>query len=134
MNVFSRLNTRAMKIPNGLVTAKISARKSRICSHPLTVMSEPLRTQQGVEQVHNREHTDHEHDDRFQTHMASLIPGGRKTSRSRLTLRRMRPIPQRRSGLAWQSPQNLTRIAPIRRLSSLTRSGVNPSTTDPGGP
>src|SRR6267142_6938655 len=96
MNVFSRLNTRAMKTPSGLVTAKISARKSRIWSHPLTVMSEFLRTQQRVKQVHSREDADHEHDGGFQTHIVSFTSCDRRTLHSQSTQRRMRPIPQRR--------------------------------------
>ena len=51
-NVFSRLKTRAMKTPSGLVTSEDQAKKNRICNQPLTVISEFLRTQQCVKQIH----------------------------------------------------------------------------------
>src|SRR5215469_950269 len=71
MNVFSRLNTRAMKTPIGLVTTNTSTRKNRICSHPLIVMSELLRAQQCVDEVNRCQHTDCEHDHRFHVHFDS---------------------------------------------------------------
>src|SRR5579862_3376360 len=60
--VRSPANTRAMKIPSGLVTAKIRARKTKICSQPLMVISEFLRAQQRVEQVNRGHRADDEHD------------------------------------------------------------------------
>src|ERR1017187_7057551 len=67
-NVRSRANTRVMKTPSGFVTAKISPRKIRICSQPLRVISEFLRTQQRVEQVHGYRRADDEHDERLYVH------------------------------------------------------------------
>src|SRR6266436_9172914 len=37
-NVFSRLNTRVMNAPRGLVSANTTSRKNRIWNHPLFVM------------------------------------------------------------------------------------------------
>src|ERR1700757_2163945 len=75
MNVFSRLNTCAMKIPSGLVTRKTSTRNSSICNHPFAVMLEILWTQQCVNQIHGGQHADGKHDDRFEAHdLPSLHP------------------------------------------------------------
>src|ERR1035438_6406874 len=71
--VFSRANTCAMKTPRGLVTAKISARKTKICSQPLIVISEFLRPQQGVEQVDDGDGANDEHDERLQVHSLFLL-------------------------------------------------------------
>src|SRR5581483_4481744 len=68
MNVFSRLKTRAMKMPMGLVTARTSPKKTAICSHPFTVKSEFLRAKQRVQQVHHHQSAYCEHDCRFQVH------------------------------------------------------------------
>ena len=70
---FSRLNTRVMKTPSGFVTAKISARKTRICNQPLAVISELLRAQQRVEQVHGDQRADDEHDERLNVHRILLL-------------------------------------------------------------
>src|SRR5256885_11931674 len=68
IKVFSRLKTRAMKTPMGLVTARTSPKKTAICSHPFAVMSEFLRPQQRIEQVHHHQSAYCEHDCRFQVH------------------------------------------------------------------
>src|SRR5258708_2852887 len=91
MKVFSRLNTRVMKIPSGFVTAKISVRKTKICNQPLMVISEFLRTQQCVQQIHRGQHTDGEHDRRFQAHIVLLTSGGRKNAHRRSTSQKKRP-------------------------------------------
>src|SRR4030095_671814 len=49
--VRSRLKTRAMNTPSGLVTAKTSRKKKRICNHPLVVISEFLRAQERVHEI-----------------------------------------------------------------------------------
>src|ERR1035437_8308338 len=67
-NVRSRANTRVMKTPRGLVTAKISPRNTRICSQPLRVISEFLRTQQRVEQIDRHRRADDELDERLYVH------------------------------------------------------------------
>src|SRR5258708_737100 len=64
-NVRSRAKTRVMKTPSGLVTAKINARNTRICSHPFKVISEFLRTQQRVEQIDSYQRADDEHNERL---------------------------------------------------------------------
>jgi hypothetical protein len=72
-NVRSPAKTRVIKTPRGFVTAKISARNTKICSQPLIVISEFLRPQQGVEQVHRGRSTDDEHDERLKVHEAFLF-------------------------------------------------------------
>src|SRR4029077_16025575 len=67
-NVRSRANTRVMKTPSGLVTANISPRNTTICNQPFRVISEFLRTQQRVEQVHGHQRADDEHDERLYVH------------------------------------------------------------------
>src|SRR5579863_7911583 len=66
--VRSRLKTRAMKTPRGLVTAKIRPRNATTWSQPLRVISEFLRAQQGVEQIHGGQCADDEHDERLSVH------------------------------------------------------------------
>src|SRR5450432_642428 len=63
--VRSRANTRAMNTPSGLVTARISARNTRICSQPLRVISEFLRAKQRVEQIDRGRGADDEHNERL---------------------------------------------------------------------
>src|ERR1700758_2738628 len=72
-NVRSPANTRAMKTPSGLVTAKISARNTKICSQPLMVISKFLRTQKRVEQINRGRRADDEHDERLDIHRAFLF-------------------------------------------------------------
>jgi len=57
-----------MNTPRGLVIARIRARNTKICIQPLVVISEFLRSQQGVEQVDHQTRTNDQHDDRFSTH------------------------------------------------------------------
>src|SRR5580698_522759 len=71
--VFSRAKTRAMNTPSGLVTAKISARNTRICSQPLRVISEFLRTQKRVNQIYGDQRADNEHDERLYVHELLLL-------------------------------------------------------------
>src|SRR5579864_6709071 len=71
--VFSRANTRVIKTPSGLVTAKISPRNTKICSHPLIVISELLRTQESVKQVDGHQRADEEHDERLNVHEILLF-------------------------------------------------------------
>src|SRR5580658_145857 len=70
-NVRSRLNTFAMNTPSGLVIARITARNTRICNQPLVVISEFLRSQQGIQQVDHQTGAHDEHDDRFSIHIDS---------------------------------------------------------------
>src|ERR1700752_4407278 len=72
-NVRSRAKTRAMKTPGGLLTAKINPRNPTICSQPLMVISELLRTQQRIEQVHSYQRADDEHDERLNIHEILLL-------------------------------------------------------------
>src|SRR4029077_7186340 len=97
MKVFSRLNTRAMRTPMGFVTASMSTRKTSICNHPLTVMSELLRTQQCVDQVHHGESTHCEHDHRFHTHIVLLTSRAHKNARKRSIRQRTRSSRPRKS-------------------------------------
>src|ERR1700693_2630451 len=62
-NVFSRLNTRVMKMPRGLVTARVTPSKRRICNQPFAVMSELLRFQQSDQQVSQEEHANNNEQD-----------------------------------------------------------------------
>src|SRR5258707_5627284 len=66
--VRSRLNTLAMNTPSGLVIARITARNTAICIHPLVVISEVLRFQQRIQQVDHQSGTYNQHDDRFSIH------------------------------------------------------------------
>ena len=50
-----------------------AARNTQICNQPLTVISEFLRTQQRVEQVHHRQCADGEHDERLSVHSVSSL-------------------------------------------------------------
>jgi hypothetical protein len=54
-----------MKIPSGLVTARISRKNRAICSHPFSVISELLRTQQGVHQVGHHQYGQKQHHNGF---------------------------------------------------------------------
>src|SRR5664280_1863967 len=99
MNVFSRLNTRAMKTPIGLVTARISSRKTAICSQPFAVMPEFLRTQQRVDEVHGEERAHCENHASFQVHHWPLTSSDRRASRRRSRRQRMRRLDRYRSGL-----------------------------------
>ena len=94
MNVFSRLNTRAMKTPIGLVTRKTSTRKNAICNHPLIVMSELLRTQERVHEIDGREHTDCEHNHRFHAHKVLLTSHAHKSARKRSTAEKKQSSPR----------------------------------------
>src|SRR4029077_18254931 len=67
--VRSRLNTLAMNTPRGLVSARITARNTNICIQPLVVISELLRSQQGIQQVDHQPCTYYQHDDRFSVHI-----------------------------------------------------------------
>src|ERR1700730_585811 len=66
--VRSRPNTLAINTPSGLVIARITARNTKICIQPLVVISEFLRSQQGVQQVDHQPRTYNQHDDRFSIH------------------------------------------------------------------
>jgi hypothetical protein len=57
-NVFSRLNTLAIKTPRGLVSAKTTNRKNPICSQPFAVMSELLGLEQSRKQVAQQQDAD----------------------------------------------------------------------------
>src|SRR5215468_1474554 len=72
MKVFSRLNTRAMKTPIGLVTRNTSRRKNKICNQPLIVMSELFRTEQRIDQVHHGQRTGSKQDDGLEAHLLLL--------------------------------------------------------------
>src|SRR6516225_8262561 len=61
-NVGSRLNTRTMYRPSGLVTRKIANKYKASCSQPFMVMSELFRSKQGVEQIRHGENGDGQHD------------------------------------------------------------------------
>src|ERR1700745_4174408 len=103
MKVLSRLNTRAMKTPIGLVTKKTSPRKIRICSHPLIVMSELLRPQQRIDEINSRQHTDCEHNHRFHAHTALLTSHAHRSARKRSTTKRTRPLQQSKGRPAYAS-------------------------------
>src|SRR5579883_334096 len=77
-SVFSRLNTRAMKTPMGLVTRKVTSRNSKIWSHPLAVISELLRPQQSVDQVNGGQCAGHQHDQRLDVHTCSYFTRSQK--------------------------------------------------------
>src|SRR5262245_66136933 len=69
-HVRSRLKTRVRKRPIGAVNARMTARNTAICSQPLDVMSELLRAQQCVCQIHEQSDR-HEKTDRIiQSHGA----------------------------------------------------------------
>ncbi|HSV12981.1 MAG TPA: hypothetical protein VLI90_01880, partial [Tepidisphaeraceae bacterium] len=68
MNVRSRSKTRAMKTPSGFVSASTNAKNSRIWSHPLAVMSEPLGPQERVHEVREQEHGNDDSRDEFERH------------------------------------------------------------------
>src|SRR5258708_7602807 len=57
-----------MYTPSGLVIARITARNTAICIHPLVVISEVLRFQQRIQQVDHQSGTYDQHDDRFSIH------------------------------------------------------------------
>src|ERR1035438_7148948 len=88
IKVRSRLNTVAMKTPSGLVTARTRRKKTAICSHPLAVISEFLRSQECVHQIDAHQNTDGEHDYRFQTHVRLLTSRVRKSTHTRLRRQR----------------------------------------------
>src|SRR5882724_610700 len=67
-NVRSREKTFAMKTPMGFATSTMMAKNRRICSQPLGVMSEFLRTQQRVDQVEHQEQADQKDGHVFQVH------------------------------------------------------------------
>src|SRR5208282_1217043 len=67
-NVRSRLKTFAMNTPSGLVIARIRARNTKIWIQPLVVISEFLRSQQGIQQVDHQPGAYQQHDDRFSIH------------------------------------------------------------------
>src|SRR5512146_3543198 len=73
INVFSRLNTRAMWMPMGFVTRNTSARNKKIWNQPFAVMSKLLRAQQCVHQVHSGQNADGQHDHRFQVHSFIIL-------------------------------------------------------------
>src|SRR5215471_8269093 len=101
MKVRSRENTRAMKIPKGLVTAKISARKTKICNQPLIVMSEFLRAQESVEEVNGCDGADDDHDERLSIHgYAPTSPDRRNVHRRSIRQKkRLRQLPRLRLAL-----------------------------------
>src|SRR5262249_5788539 len=149
MNVFSRLNTRAMKTPRGLVTRNTSTRKNKIWNHPLIVMSEFLRAQQRIDEVNRRQHTDREHDHRFRTHINSpyLTRSQKCTYAIDNAKNAIVTTIQSTSCIGWSPEtiwtgvlslqprlQNFTRIAIVARSSVCRRSGKNPGTRDPGVP
>src|SRR5215472_2378224 len=68
-NVRSRLNTRVIYTPSGLVTSKIASRNTAICSQPFRVISELFRTQKGVKQIRHGQYGDGEHDDGLGMHL-----------------------------------------------------------------
>src|SRR6516162_5832661 len=72
-HVFSRLKTRAIKRPSGRVTARTAARKARIWSQPLKVMSELFRPQQRVRQVHEQADRHCQTDDVVERHCQCLV-------------------------------------------------------------
>jgi phosphohistidine phosphatase SixA len=61
------------------VTRKINPRNATICSQPLIVISELLRTQQRVEKVHRHQRADDEHDERLYFHDILLLHAIAKT-------------------------------------------------------
>jgi hypothetical protein len=62
-----------MKTPSGLVTARVSPRNTTIYSQPFRVISEFLRAQQRVEQVHRGDSADDEHDHGLGVHKVLLL-------------------------------------------------------------
>jgi hypothetical protein len=56
-----------------LVTARTSSRKTAICTQPLTVISEFLRTQQRVKEIDHREGANRDHDGGFCVHGSPLL-------------------------------------------------------------
>src|ERR1700741_5439404 len=141
--VRSPANTRAMKTPSGLVTAKISARNTKICSQPLMVISKFLRTQERVEQVNHRRSADDEHDERLKIHGAFLFHAvaemhvgdreGKECDRdcspknvlhiSSPDWNRRRTRECRRFQPSSSPNQNLTRMSKSTKCSSRRRSG-----------
>src|SRR5579875_1977405 len=71
--VRSRLKTRVMKMPMGLVSRRTKARKTAIWNHPFAVMSELLRAQQGVEEIDHHQGADSQKDDGLGRHRFSLL-------------------------------------------------------------
>src|SRR5260370_26488148 len=90
IKVRSRLNTRVMKIPTGFVTSRTSAKNRKIWNHPFAVISEFLRTQQCVDQVHRSQHADHEYDHRFQAHIFLLTSRARRSPHTQSRVQKTR--------------------------------------------
>src|SRR4029077_8170539 len=79
--VFSRLNTRAIKIPSGLVIASTASRKNPICSHPFAVMAlKVLGLEQRVQQIAQQQRAD---DDQNHITRAHRSPPGFSRSHPR---------------------------------------------------
>jgi hypothetical protein len=64
-----------MKMPSGLVTARISAKKTRICSHPLIVIGfaslEFFGAQKRVRQINEQQGGNPYAQDRFEIHRST---------------------------------------------------------------
>src|SRR6267143_5182631 len=93
IKVRSRLNTRVMKIPTGFVTSRTSAKNRKIWNHPFAVISEFLRTQECVDQVHRSQDADHEHDPRFQAHILLLTSRAHRSAHTQSTRQKKRSLP-----------------------------------------
>src|SRR5713226_6254655 len=103
--VCSRLNTLAMKTPRGLVSARITARNTKICIQPVVVISEFLRAQQGIKQVDHQPGTYNQHADRFGVHSdylrrLVLSEFDRRIAHTPALARRKLSQPRQRSRLA----------------------------------
>src|SRR5215207_3218380 len=70
------------------VTRKTASRKKRICSQPLSVMSELLRSHHRNDQVAEQGGADDEPDDGFHAHVSLTSSAGRRRSRNRCSRRK----------------------------------------------
>src|SRR5215217_5550410 len=106
-NVRSPLKTWVINRPDGFVTASTTARKSRICNQPLTVISELLRAQQRVGEVDEQQCRGRQAQDRFPTHDTRLTASARTRGRTRARAGRKESSSRRSSYRAPEPPAQL---------------------------
>src|SRR5262245_55139801 len=119
-----------MKIPAGGVTRTTTPKNSRICSQPMAVTTRPpaseaLRLQHGVDEIGEQKSGEHQPDEVSRSHGALLeaLAAPDVRPRDREERQGHEDVDEIGHGFLSPAPQNLIRIAPVTRVSSLTRSG-----------
>src|SRR3954468_1435850 len=96
-----------MNLPSGLVTSTTALANKRICSHPLTVISEILRIQQREHQVSEKPDRDEQRDGRLKLHVAlCLAAAARNRTRT--------PTPRQRTAPKWPRRSDRPSVRPAR--------------------